>query len=568
MSSTVTLTGLLPFVVLVAAGLSFPLSFALLRLYRRSVQKGMSAVGRRSREKPVSVSCVRTPDAQLQFVVVDGRSVRGDKGIPGGIWRRSVYGPWHTSASYGIAGLAYALVMTVGWLLATRDDIIVWPKLLILFWTYCWPTVLATLLVAAYDPRRRLQFLGAYFMVFAMLTAVAVARNPGLGIGSLPLYWVLISGPPTLLLASFLVRPIRAVGPLVLTFLIAVAIGSQSMVSVAAANEGLLRAIAEAGVAVGMNATGVFIAMIVIGIIVFGLLCWPLLRVIGMHYEAKKFSDQSIMLDALWLLFGVVQSVGLAFEGAPWILTGVAAFLAYKVVLRVSLRRHVGSDTLDARTLLLLRVFALANRSEQLFDKLRRHWQYAGSISMIAGPDLATSTVEPHEFLDFLSGRLARQFVANEHDLKNRAAKVDLAPDPDGRYRINEFFCHSDTWQMTMEQLAATSDAVLMDLRSFSPANQGCIFELGRLVDGVDLDRVVFLVDSTTDRGFLEATLRRLWQGMSADSPNETAPSPTVRAFKIERQSESELRALMKLLLAPRSRMQPGEKPHYVRNRR
>ena len=58
-------------------------------------------------------------------------------------------------------------------------------------------------------------------------------------------------------------------------------------------------------------------------------------------------------------------------------------------------------------------------------------------------------------------------------------------PDPDGRYRIKEFFCYNDTWQMTMERLAAASDAVLMDLRSFSRVNQGCIFELGRLLDGV-----------------------------------------------------------------------------------
>jgi hypothetical protein len=34
-------------------------------------------------------------------------------------------------------------------------------------------------------------------------------------------------------------------------------------------------------------------------------------------------------------------------------------------------------------------VFALGKRSERLFDKLRKHWQYAGSIAMIAGPDLS-----------------------------------------------------------------------------------------------------------------------------------------------------------------------------------
>lgn len=551
MSTTVTLTGLLPFVVLVAAALAFPLSFALLSLYRRSVQRGMRSVGGQPTEIAASAQQSRAPDTALRVVVLDGQSMRARPGDQPPVWRRAAYAPWHASAAYAIAGLGYALVMTIGWLLATRDQVLVWPKLLILFWTYYWPTVLTTMLVAAYDWRRRLTLTGAYFIVFAGLVAIAVARNPALGIGSLPLYWVLTNGPPTVLLATFLVRPIRAVGPLVLAFLIAVAIGSQFLVSLAANSESLLRAVARTGFAIGLNATGVFVGMIVIGAAIFGLLGWPLLRAIGRRYEQKKLSDQSIMLDAMWLLFAVVQSIGLAFEGPPWILTGVAAFIVYKVASRISLRRLVARPgTSDPRTLLLLRVFALAKRSERLFDKLRRHWQYAGSISMIAGPDLVTTTVEPHEFLEFLSGRLARRFVANDRDLEARIAKLDANPDPDGRYRINEFFCFSDTWQATMERLAAASDTIVMDLRSFSPANQGCIFELGRLVNGVDLNRVLFLVDRTTDRGFLEATLQRLWQSMSVDSPNQAAASPTARAFKIERQSEGELKALLRILLA------------------
>ena len=102
---------------------------------------------------------------------------------------------------------------------------------------------------------------------------------------------------------------------------------------------------------------------------------------------------------------------------------------------------------------------------------------------------------------------------------------------------------------MTMERLAATSDAVLMDLRSFSPANQGCIFELGRLLDGMDLGRVVFLVDDTTDLGFLETMLQRLWQNLSADSPNQAATEPTAQLFPIVAQSERELGGLLYLLM-------------------
>src|SRR5262249_26666177 len=140
------------------------------------------------------------------------------------------------------------------------------------------------------------------------------------------------------LLFTFLIRPIRAVGPLVVVFLIAVAIGSQTIVTIAGANENLFRLIASAGFGIGLNALGVFAGMIVIGMLVFALLGWPLLRWLGKRYEQKKLSDQSITLDSLWLLFAVTQSIGLAFESPPWILTGFVAFVAYKLVSKFSLR--------------------------------------------------------------------------------------------------------------------------------------------------------------------------------------------------------------------------------------
>ena len=102
---------------------------------------------------------------------------------------------------------------------------------------------------------------------------------------------------------------------------------------------------------------------------------------------------------------------------------------------------------------------------------------------MIAGPDLVESTVEPHEFLEFLGGRLSRNFVRSDADLQRRLEAQQRGPDPDGRYRVNEFFCYADTWRHVMRALAAGSDAILMDLRSFAPANQGCLYELEQLLD-------------------------------------------------------------------------------------
>jgi hypothetical protein len=173
-----------------------------------------------------------------------------------------------------------------------------------------------------------------------------------------------------------------------------------------------------------------------------------------------------------------------------------------------------------------------------------------GSIAMIAGPDLVNSAVEPDEFLGFLSGGLGRRFVSGDADLERRIAAMDRRPDPDGRFRVAEFFCRDDTWQATMQRLVRESDAVLMDLRSFASSNQGCVYELGRLLDTIDLRRVVFVVDRTTDRGFLQRELLRLWSNVAADSPNRSAPAPAVRLFGVSGPTAAETRALVAHLAA------------------
>ena len=49
--------------------------------------------------------------------------------------------------------------------------------------------------------------------------------------------------------------------------------------------------------------------------------------------------------------------------------------------------------------------------------------------------------------------------MSGGEDLEARLRAVERGPDPDGRYRVNEFFCYADTWQQTMTKLAAHADA-------------------------------------------------------------------------------------------------------------
>ena len=107
--------------------------------------------------------------------------------------------------------------------------------------------------------------------------------------------------------------------------------------------------------------------------------------------------------------------------------------------------------------------------------------------------------------------------------MQQRLAEIDLRPDADGRFRVNEIFCGNDTWQAAVASLMAQSDLVAMDLRGFSPQNRGCVYELQTLLDTVPAGRVVVFADRSTDLPFLHRTLADCARTMSSASPNKAA---------------------------------------------
>jgi len=248
----------------------------------------------------------------------------------------------------------------------------------------------------------------------------------------------------------------------------------------------------------------------------FGLL-W-----IARRYRRKQMSDQTFLFDALWLLASLWVSVYLMGTHRQFgYLLGLLPFVLYKITVGRGLKRiATRAEALPKARLLFLRVFGSSSRSEKLFDLLAARWRYAGSIQLISATDLARSRFEPDEFLDFLGGRLAGAYISNDADLERRLAELDLRADPDGRCRVNEFFCRVDTWQQTVNRLMRQSDLVAMDLRGFTSERKGCLFELGALIDSVPLHRVILLIDRTTDEPFLRRTVADLWRAMNPQSPN------------------------------------------------
>ena len=187
-----------------------------------------------------------------------------------------------------------------------------------------------------------------------------------------------------------------------------------------------------------------------------------------------------MLLDALWLLFATWYAMWLLFGGLVWAATAPVGLLTFKLVLATG--RRLGTPPVRVtRDLTFLRVFSLGRRSDALLDSVAKHWRHIGSVQMITGPDVALSTVQPHQFLDFLSRKLGRHFVRNQASLTRSLAERDRVRDPDGRFRINNFFCHANSWQAAVPRLVENGEAVLMDLRSFSATNAGCIREVSAI---------------------------------------------------------------------------------------
>jgi hypothetical protein len=240
----------------------------------------------------------------------------------------------------------------------------------------------------------------------------------------------------------------------------------------------------------------------------------------------------------------------LAFAGPGWALSAVAAFVIFKVAVRAGNRmlRQIPKNGVKTPDLLVLRVFSLGKRREVLFDAVTRHWRYIGNVYLIAGTDLALSTVAPHQFLAFLSGRLDRLFVRGEMTLERSLRALDPRRDADGRFRINDFFCHADTWQRVLLRLLKSTDVVMMDLRNFAKNNAGCVFEIKELVQRVPFERLVLIVDATTDKTFLDQVLGESHRELSDDSPNHGLSLSSVQKVDIRSLSNRALQNLLRKL--------------------
>lgn len=578
---------------LAASLLTLIVSALLLVRYRRAVARLMSAsAGQAERSidldacSALRASCSWTnPD----LVAAGSGCSPANPALSDHRYRQMLSEPWRLAGRYTLAGVLYAMLtacaayfafsqLQVNYLRAASHPF----QLLYLFWTFVWPVVLTLNLIAMGGLFNKLRNVVIYLLVLGILGGLLAFTNteaPSAAYVELPAWsgeaplrllakWLGFNLVPTLLFTAFQHRRIRAVAPLVLGFMTVVSAGGLGAITLGFAYQELSAAVIgwaadRLGVNVVAALIGYFLLLVIAACLPFAVLGWGLLVWIRRGYRRKTASDQSLAIDAMWLMFTSFYASLLAVAGPAWALSPFLAFVLFKSVWGFTNSRFRASMSNQEHhpVLLVLRVFALGKRSEVLFETLSRPWRYIGSVGLIAGDDLALSTVAPHRFLDFVSGRLARLFIDSDSSLVRSIAAFDDRRDVDGRFRINDFFCHADTWQAVLRRLIARTDVVLMDLRNFSSGNAGCAFEIRELLDTVPAERLVFVVDRTTDRAFLEQTWHEAYRHLHAESPNRCMPAPALQPYELASVGYQQLQGLLRRLCAAADSVRPESSP-------
>ena len=368
-------------------------------------------------------------------------------------------------------------------------------RLALLGFVQLWPVIPSLGLLWRW-PRWRV--LGALALWFVVCFALVSWRSDGNSAGAVLSFLAFEIGPPMLLVAAVcLGGATRAIAPWLLLPVIGLVWASVTGIDLIA-----LMIPDPPGWFLALTGwLGARPVMALFALLPWLLAWWPLKwlgRALARAYTRKALSEMMVLFTAVWGISQLAKSLMAASELG----LGGAVMLAplLWVPVMMALARSRGSSHGRPPTLLVMRVFQHDARIQALFDDVIERWQLTGNTVLIAGTDLLDRTLDADDIFTFIDGRLASRFIQNPADVAARLAAFDLAPDAEGRFRINECYCHDSTWQAALAALVERSDVVLMDLRSFKAHNQGCRHELGVLAQAARIRRVVVLTDGDTDR--------------------------------------------------------------------
>jgi hypothetical protein len=510
--------GAVAFNLVTSVVLVLPIGLLLLARFRRVIEQLMrGTTDTPSSEHGVRCSPSLALELRVQHAEAQGHLIR----LPSGPLARAAFVELAGGLAFGLVGALLVLLFAGFEILPVR--------LIAVTIAFAWPSILVLNLMWGPDRPRQVGTIvafGAVIVSICLVSGLSSSEGGPRAFLAPIMFWAIYGslGLPVLL---FLNRSIRAIGPVLALMAATAMFGANFAVSLLATDSGIAAAIDLAELIAG-GAWTALLGTALLGLVAGVAVGWIGAGILAQGHARKHFSEQTLVSDTIWLAQTLILANSLVIEaGGFGLLAALLAFAAYKLTVVLGygrLRAYVAGQ--DARPLLFLRVFGFGPRSSRLVDLIAARWRSFGPVWLIAAPDVAARVLAPRTFLMFLRGALGALFVYKRAERPRRLSTLDRARDPDGRFRIEEVFCSGEIWREVVTELMRDAHEVVMDLRTFTTTNSGCIYELQSLIDLVPIGRAQILVDATTDLTFLRKTLGSRWRSLSPTSPNLHAPQP------------------------------------------
>lgn len=361
---------------------------------------------------------------------------------------------------------------------------------------YAWPVLPVLAVIGRWS---RWRFVGAMLLWFIAAVALLSWRTTEAVSFLQVLQWLSFDIGLPLLVVTLLClgSTSRAVAPWLAPLFLLLLWASQAGIDLLAAGVNADSSIAR-GIVGQLGAIGALLAAFLLP----WLVAWWPARALGRWlaglYTRRRISELFYLFTAVWMITLATPALG-AMAELGWGALVVFAPLLWIPAGAAAMQHLARPPSGRPPTLLVLRVFRQDANVQALFDRVIERWRLSGNTVLIAGTDLADRTMDADDIFTFIDGRLGERFIRHPGDLDARLADFEWQTDVEGRHRVNECYCHDNTWQQALDRLVATSDVVLMDLRNFQDRNAGCKHELGVLAGAPGLQRVVLLTNGGTD---------------------------------------------------------------------
>ncbi|MGZ4854011.1 MAG: hypothetical protein ACXV96_02245 [Candidatus Angelobacter sp.] len=408
-----------------------------------------------------------------------------------------------------------------------------------------WPILLIAREVLGRSWGRWRLVLAAYFGFLLLLGVRNHITNADFRVWDILRLWLLVNGFPTVIYFVLANRKVKTIGPLVFSLATISMAAMWGLGHVAGTNlqvgSVLERVIISS---VRMSAQGFAFTVRAIGVVLSLPVLYIVFRAVARAYERRWFSEQSLIIGSIWMLFALSLALPYAIDGdigaaELWTVCAIPSYFIVNTAGLQLLRRPRSGPGL-----LILRAFALGHKSETVFDAVGGLWRFIGPVRLIGGADLASRLIQPSTLLRFLAGHLSSIFIDSHSTLRNQLANLSGDPDPDGRFRIEEFFCYNNTWERTVTQLALRSSVILMDFRTFSTSRAGCEREMRELLPIIPIERIVLVLDDDTDRTYLSRVINEVLGNLEVSSPNYKAARTTLRQVEFGRHDATSVEAV------------------------